>query len=75
MQNIQEFYPRYSEPITSKLTELQQLIWQVAKEQKHTISESAKWGSCPSLQKKVLRFESTTFQITKSPCWFTAKLP
>lgn len=52
MQNIQEFYPRYSEPITSKLTELQQLIWQVAKEQKHTISESAKWGQLSFASKK-----------------------
>lgn len=52
MQNIQEFYPQYSQTIINKLTELQQLIWQVADEQGATLSESAKWGQLSFAAKK-----------------------
>lgn len=52
MQNIQEFYPQYSQTIINKLTELQQLIWQVAEEQGTTLSESAKWGQLSFAAKK-----------------------
>lgn len=52
MQNIQKFYPDYSQTTTRKLTELQQLIWQVADEQGITLSESAKWGQLSFAAKK-----------------------
>ncbi|MGG5332532.1 DUF1801 domain-containing protein [Enterococcus sp. AZ163] len=60
MITIQEFYPTYSEEMISKLEELQNLIWTIAKEQKKTISESSKWG-----QLSIVSEDGTPIRIAK----------